>query len=69
MQRNIGEKIQELTNDPRKLVWVEKMAGFDSRYRFPAGSFRVIFEIEDGVLLVIIVKIGSRGDVYKAGGG
>ena len=69
VQRNIREKIQELMNDPRKLVWVEKMAGFDSRYRFPAGSFRVIFEIEDGVLLVIIVKIGSRGDVYKAGGG
>lgn len=69
VQRNIREKIQELTNDPRKLVWVEKMTGFDSRYRFPAGSFRVIFEIEDEVLLVIIVKIGSRGDVYKAGGG
>jgi len=69
VQRNISERIHELADDPRKLVWVEKMAGFDSRYRFPAGSFRVIFEIEDEELLVIVVKIGSRGDVYKAGGG
>jgi mRNA interferase RelE/StbE len=69
VQRNIKEKIHELASDPRKLVWVEKMSGYDSRFRFPAGSFRVIFEIEDDELLVIVVKIGSRGNVYKAGGG
>ncbi len=69
VQRNIRDKINELANDPRKLSGVEKMGGFDSRYRFPAGSFRVIFEIEDDELIVTVVKIGPRGDVYKAGGG
>ncbi len=69
VQRNIKDKISEFTKEPRKLSGVEKMGGFDSRYRFPAGSFRVIFEIEDDELIVTVIKIGSRGDVYKAGGG
>jgi mRNA interferase RelE/StbE len=69
VQRNIREKIHELANDPRKLSGVEKLVGFDCRYRIPAGSFRVIFEIEDDELIVTVIKIGSRGDVYKAGGG
>lgn len=69
VQRNIREKIRGLAVDPRKLSGAEKLAGFESRYRFPAGSFRVIFEIEDDELIVTVIKIGPRGDVYKAVGG
>lgn len=34
-------------------------------WRYRVGDYRVICEIQDGVLCVLVVKIGIRGDVYK----
>jgi len=34
-------------------------------WRLRQGSFRAICSINDGELLVLVVKVGSRGDVYK----
>ena len=34
-------------------------------YRVRVGDFRVIYEIQDDELLLIVIKVGSRGDVYK----
>jgi mRNA interferase RelE/StbE len=39
------------------------MAGRDA-YRIRVGAYRVIYEIEDGRLLVLVVKVGPRGSVY-----
>lgn len=34
-------------------------------YRLRIGDYRVILEIDDGRLVVLVLKIGARGDVYK----
>jgi mRNA interferase RelE/StbE len=42
------------------------MKGYEGDfYRLRIGNFRVIYEIIDNRLLIIVVRIGPRGDVYK----
>lgn len=61
--KNILEKIEKLKTDPRG-QGCEKLSGLE-RYRIRQGIYRIIYEIEDNVLIVTIVKIGHRGQVYK----
>jgi len=42
----------------------KKLKGFENRYRIRIGDYRVIYEVHDDVLLLIIVKVGSRRDIY-----
>ena len=34
-------------------------------YRIRSGDYRIIYEIRDKSLLVLVVRIGKRGDVYR----
>jgi len=49
--------IKEL--DIKKLQWEENL------YRLRIGKYRVIFEKQDKKLIILVVDIGSRWDVYK----
>ena len=42
-----------------------KLAGAIDLYRVRVGDYRVIYRIEDRVVLVLVVRIGHRGDVYR----
>ena len=44
---------------------VEKLEGQERRYRLRVGDYRVIYEIQDEVLIVLIVRIGHRREVYR----
>lgn len=44
---------------------VKPMAGHPGEYRLRVGSYRVIYAIENDVLIVRVLTIGNRGDVYK----
>ncbi len=59
----IVEKIKNLSSDPRP-HGAEKLSGED-KYRIRQGNYRIVYSIEDDKLIVIIVKIGHRRDVYK----
>ncbi len=52
-----------LADDPRP-AGCEKLSGQD-RYRIRQGSYRIIYEIQDDVLIVVVVKVGHRRDVYR----
>jgi mRNA interferase RelE/StbE len=41
------------------------MAGFQNRYRFRVGDYRIVYEIHDVVLLVLTLAVGNRKDVYR----
>ena len=43
----------------------EKLAGFQNRYRFRVGDCRIIYEIHDAVLLVLILAVGDRKEIYR----
>ena len=44
---------------------IKPMSGHDNLYRLRVGSYRVLYTIEDDVLIVRVLTIGNRGDVYK----
>jgi mRNA interferase RelE/StbE len=55
--------IQALVEDPRP-PGCEKLSG-QERYRVRQGDYRIIYEIQDDVLTVIVVKVGHRREVYR----
>lgn len=59
----IVARIQALAEDPRP-VGAEKLSG-QERYRVRQGDYRILYEIEDQVLRIMVVKIGHRRDVYR----
>jgi mRNA interferase RelE/StbE len=56
--------IGALAEEPRP-AGAEKLAGRDDRYRIRVGDYRVVYSIEDAALIVWIVKVGHRRDVYR----
>jgi mRNA interferase RelE/StbE len=51
-------------SDPRP-PGSEKLSG-QERYRIRQGLYRIIYEINDDVLMVVVVKAGHRKEVYRA---
>ena len=62
--RLIFEKIETLTSDPYPPT-CKKLKGYDSLYRIRAGNYRILYEVENDVLVVFIVEIGDRKNVYE----
>jgi mRNA interferase RelE/StbE len=62
-RRRIVEHISALANDPRP-PGSQKLAGRD-RFRLRQGPYRIIYSIQDDELLVIVVKVGHRKDIYR----
>jgi mRNA interferase RelE/StbE len=42
-----------------------KLSGFDDVFRIRVGRFRVLYAIEDRRLVLIVLKVGDRKDVYR----
>jgi mRNA interferase RelE/StbE len=62
-RRRIGKKIRSLADEPRP-YGCEKLSG-DDLYRIRQGDYRVVYSIEDKVLVVLVVRVGHRRDVYR----
>ena len=63
-RRRIVQRIQELAENPRPRG-CEKLSGRHPRYRIRQGPFRILYEIKDDELIVYVVKVADRRDVYK----
>ena len=44
----------------------KKLAGPSNSYRLRVGDYRIIFQIERGKLVIVVIKIAHRRDVYRA---
>lgn len=62
-RQRIVRRIGALAENPRP-EGAEKLSG-DDKYRIRQGNHRVLYEIEDEVLIVTVVRIGNRKDVYR----
>ena len=59
----IIEKIRSLSSNPRP-PGCEKLSA-DEKYRVRQGRYRIVYSIEDDQLVVFIIKISHRKDVYR----
>jgi mRNA interferase RelE/StbE len=62
-RRRVVERIGALAEDPRP-PGCEKLTS-EPRYRVRQGDYRIVYSIEDDVLVVFVVKVGNRRDVYR----
>ena len=55
-----------LGDDPRRPdAQVKKLAGYEDRYRLRVGDYRIIYEVMDGQLVILIVGVGHRREIYR----
>jgi mRNA interferase RelE/StbE len=59
----ILERIEGLRDDPRP-IGCEKLSGLE-RYRIRQGNYRILYSIFNMEVVVEIVKVGHRKDVYR----
>ena len=59
----ILKRIEALRAEPRP-PGVEKLSG-QEKYRIRQGVYRILYEIKNKELIVVVVKIGHRRDVYR----
>jgi mRNA interferase RelE/StbE len=63
-RRRVQAAIDLLTDNPRSPS-ARQLVGGAGEWRVRTGDFRIIYEIRDAELLVLVVKVGHRRDVYE----
>ena len=63
-RRRIIKRIESLADNPRP-PGSQKLSGRE-RYRIRQGQYRILYTIEQQVLIVHVIKIGHRKDVYRS---
>lgn len=56
--------IETLESDPRP-AGCEKLVGSDHTYRLRIGDYRVVYDIQDDTLIILVVRIPHRRDIYR----
>ncbi|MEH2283001.1 MAG: type II toxin-antitoxin system RelE/ParE family toxin [Nostoc sp.] len=64
VQQRIQTKINDLAIEPRP-NGVKKLQDDDNSYRVRVGDYRVVYEVDDDVLIVTVIKVGHRSEIYK----
>jgi mRNA interferase RelE/StbE len=60
----IDRAISSLAVNPRPHGY-KKLVGIDNDYRLRVGDYRIIYSIEDDRLLVLVIDVGHRKDIYR----
>lgn len=65
MRELIEQKLQEFAENPASGRNVLKLEGRPG-YRMRVGDWRIVFDIDTGALIILVLKIAPRGEVYKS---
>lgn len=65
IRRRILASISELEHNPRP-SGCKKLAGESSAWRIRVGDYRVLYEVVDGLLVVTVVRVAHRREVYDS---
>ncbi|MCA9342872.1 type II toxin-antitoxin system RelE/ParE family toxin [Candidatus Saccharibacteria bacterium] len=61
---SVINKIKLLASNPRP-SYSTKLKGSRDLFRIRHGDYRIIYQIQKDVLIIIIVKVGHRREIYK----
>ena len=64
LSARLWEAIGALADDPRP-PRVKKLAGREADWRIRVGDWRIIYRVDDGRLVVLVVEAGARKEVYR----
>ena len=64
IQKDLIALIESLADQPRPLG-CKKLKGRQNQYRVRSGDYRIIYSIEDLSLMIRVIKVGHRRDVYE----
>ena len=64
VQERIARKVDSLADNPRP-HGSTKLQASKNLYRIRAGDYRIIYEVKDDVLLILVIRIGHRREVYR----
>ena len=64
LHKRLTDGIGELSTDPRPSGCV-KLAGRADEWRIRVGDWRIVYRVDDGVLVVLVVTVAPRGGVYR----
>ena len=62
--RRVLEKIDFLAGNPLPHGYTE-MKGSQSFYRLKVGDYRIIYTVEHGELMILVLTIGERREMYR----
>lgn len=62
--RKIAAVLKSLEIDPLP-YGVRKLSGIEDVFRVRVGRFRIIYEMDGNKLIVTVIKIGHRKDIYR----
>ena len=65
IERRLRSAASGLSVNPRP-SGVRKLRGYEREYRIRVGEYRLVYEIEDALRLVVILHISHRRDVYRS---
>jgi mRNA interferase RelE/StbE len=64
LKRRLTKGLRALENDARPPGCV-KLQGTDELYRVRVGDYRVMYQVQDAMLVVLVVQIGNRREIYR----
>jgi mRNA interferase RelE/StbE len=64
VQKRIVARIEMLPEDPFP-PGCKKLSGLADTWRIRAGDYRVLYQVHRGVLLILVLGIGHRREVYR----
>ena len=60
----IVNAVKNLSSEPRP-AGSRKLQGSENLYRVRVGDYRVVYSVEDKVLLIEVIRVGHRKDIYR----
>ena len=64
-RQRLRNALIQLAKDPFTNQNVKRLKGTDTMLRLRVGDFRIVFSIEEQKLMILVISIGNRGDVYN----
>jgi mRNA interferase RelE/StbE len=64
VQRKLSPRIDSLAQNPRP-SGAKKLKGIEDLWRIRVGDYRIVYEVRDRTLVVLVVRVAHRRDVYR----